>query len=190
MGQELTKPGEDLDSYGPMMQALTQLERNYVNAFLEHPTYSATALAKIAGYTDNPNHPQQIRVAGSLVSRNERVIAAINEEGSKRLRSGGAIAVEALLTILRNPSHKDHMKAIDMTLNRTGFHAMSEHKVTVDDKRPQTKQEMIDRVKALAHELGLGADAVKKMTGEDVIEAEFVEVDETDASIAEQMEDL
>lgn len=179
-----------VDEYGPKMQALSDLKRNFVLAYFEHPQYSASQLAREAGYTDNPDHPNQIRVRGSLTMRSPDVLEAIQEESGRRLRSLAAIGVTTLAEIALNPTHKDRLKAAGMILDRTGFHAMSEHKVTVDDKRPQTKQELIAAVKSVAQEAGLDADAIKKLTGEDVVEAEFTEIDPVDQEIQQQMEDL
>ena len=169
---------KDLEQYGPAMQSCTQLERNFINAYFEHPNYSHGALAEVAGYAAGPAGPgsAQLRVVGSQVMHRERVIAAINEEASKRMRGGGAIGVDAVIKIALNPAHKEHLKAALALMDRTGFHAMTEHKVVVDDKRPQSKQELIEAVKSVARELGLYDATIAKMTGENVVDAEFVEV--------------
>ena len=160
---------------GPCMAALTELERNLVRAFFNHPNYTQAQLAEVAGYQKG-TAPNQLSVAGARAFGRERVIAAMQEEGSKRLRSGGALAVSALMDMVRNPQHKDHAKAVQMALDRTGFHAMSEHKVTVDDKRPQTKQELIAKILEMAEARGLDQTAKMKLIGHDptkAIDAEF-----------------
>ena len=151
---------------GPCMAALTELERNLVRAFFDHPNYTQAQLAEVAGYQKG-TAPNQLSVAGARAFGRERVIAAMQEEGSKRLRSGGALAVSALMDMVRNPQHKDHAKAVQMALDRTGFHAMSEHKVIVDDKRPQTKAELIAAITRLAAERGLDTTATMKLIGRD-----------------------
>lgn len=183
MGQEL----EEIVEYGPAMSELTQLQRNFVNAWCEHSNYTPTQLAAEAGYA--PGNYGSQKVTAHHLMHNDKVLAAMNEEASKRLRSGGLIGVSAVVAIALNPSHKDHLKAALALMDRTGFHAMSEHKVTVDDKRPQTKQELIDAVKVVAAELGLDTAAIKQLTGEDIVEGEFVEV-LSDEQIKQMTEDM
>ena len=166
---------ENDDELGPAMAALTELERNLVRAHFDHPNWSQAQQAEIAGYQKG-TAPNQLSVTGARAFGRERVIAALLEEGSKRLRSGGAIAISALVDMVRNPQHKDHAKAVQMVLDRTGFHAMSEHKVTVDDKRPQTKQELIAKILEMAEARGLDQTAKMKLIGHDptkAIDAEF-----------------
>jgi hypothetical protein len=187
MGSHALIPQDDLENLGPAMQALTQLQRNFVTVYLEHSNWSAASIAREAGYADTGD---ACKVRAHTLVHDERVIAAINEQASKLLRRGGSIGVQGLMALALNPNHKDHLKACIAIMDRTGFHAMSEHKVTVDDKRPQSKKEMIDRVKLLAEELGLGQEAIKKMTGEDVVDVEFKEVDDVQLLIDKQMEEL
>jgi hypothetical protein len=51
--------------------------------------------------------------------RNPKVIAALAEEGKKILRSGGAGAAKALLALVQDSKHRDHIRAIGMVLART-----------------------------------------------------------------------
>ena len=173
---------EEQTEFGPAMEALTEKERAFVLAYFDHPNYTQGQIAELAGYSKG-TAPNQLRVIAAQVLGREKVIAAMHEEGSKRLRAGGSLAVSALMDMVRNPLHKDHAKAVQMALDRTGFHAMSEHKVTVDDKRPQTKQELIDAIKRLASERGLDEAAQMKLIGHTpvtAIDAEF-EVVEAEA---------
>src|SRR5208282_3925125 len=184
----LPVPGEDLSEFGPAMQALTTLQRAFVGAYLEYPTASATAIAEHAGYAGSR---ETLRGVGHRNMHHETVIAAINEEASKRLRSAGLVAVSAVTEIALNPQHKDHLKAALAIMDRTGHHALSEHKVTVDDKRPQSRKELVEAVIQVAREAGLDDDAVKKLTGCDIVDADFVEMDDSvDEEIRLQMEDM
>ena len=199
MSTDLTIPHDDAADYGPKMLALAPLQRNLVNVYLEHPTWSATAMAIEAGYSQS-----SAPVRGSINLRDERVIAAIDEEGSRRFRVGGPLAVMGLLKLVMNEGHKDHFRACVAVADRTGHHAMSEHKVTVDDKRPQTKAELIAAVKVAAAELKLSPAMIAELTGEKIIDGEFTDISEVrerleangedqdaiDAAIAAEMEDL
>lgn len=195
MTTALTKPGEDPTEYGPAMQGLTQLQRNFVTAAMEHPTYSQAGLAKEAGYSTGGADPAKyFTVVGHNNMHNPAILAAMDEEADRRMRYGGAIGVAAVVKIALNESHKDHLKASLALMNRTGRHEMTEHKVIVDDKRPETKQELLTATKRVLEELGMSVDDakafIKKTTGEDIVDAEFSEVVDVDAVIAKQMEEL
>ena len=153
------------------------MQRRFVIAYCEHPNYDHGALAKEAGYASGPPGSSSLRVAGHRLMHDERVIAAINEEASKRLRGSGLLGISVMMDIASNSAHKDQLKAATALADRTGFHALSEHKVTVDDKRPKTKQEMIAAIVALGREQGLSDDEIKKWTGGEIVDAEFEEVD-------------
>ena len=189
MAENLPVPGEDLSEFGPAMQALTERQRAFVGAYLEYPNAPSSTIAQKAGYSESSLG--YLRYIGHRNMHNEGVINAINEEASKRLRSAGLIAVSAVTAIALNPQHKDHLKAALAIMDRTGHHALSEHKVTVDDRRPQTKKELVAAVIQVAREAGLDDEAIKKLTGGEIVDADFVEVDETlDAQIEAEMADL
>lgn len=195
MGSALTKPGEDPSAYGPAMQALTTLQRAFVNAAMEHPTYSQAQLAQEAGYQGSgPEARVAFAVAGHRNMHDPKVLAAMDEEANRRMRYGGVIGVSAVLKIALNETHKDHLKAALALMNRTGRHEMTEHKVVVDDKRPETKEELVSAVKGVLEQLGMSKDEakafIKKTTGEDILDADFTEVDPVALLIAKQMEDL
>jgi len=190
MKRELIDPNQDISVYGPAMQALTVMQRDFVIAYCEHPTYSATQVARIAGYSD---HLEGAKVRAHELMHNEKVLAAINEMTSKRMRGLQINAISAIADIINNPLHKDHLKATIAILDRTGHHALSEHKVTVDDKRPETHAEVIAAIKRVAKEVGFTDEQVLMLAGSDTkdnaIDAEFAEVD-IDQDIQQQMDDL
>lgn len=192
---EQNAPAErDLEEFGPKMQALNERQRKFVLAYFEHPNYSATALAKEAGYSEGPKGSTQLRVVGHRMMHHTGIIDAINEEAHKRMLASGYIGVAGVVKIALNEQHRDHLKACLALMDRTGHHATSEHKVTVDDRRPQTRRELLDAVRTVAEELGLDKATIGKMVGE-TIDAEFVEVEplqleSVDALIAREMENL
>lgn len=156
------------EKHGPAMQACTVLERAFVTAYMEHPNYTNGALAQHAAKLlgQDPYTAESERVVGYRMSHSERVIAAVHEEGSKRLRMGGAIGVKVMMDIAQNPMHKDQLKAATALADRTGFHATSEHKVVVDDKRPQTRNEMIEKIRQLGKEAGWTQEMIAAATGD------------------------
>lgn len=185
MGTELANLPDREAPWGPAMDVLTDRQRAFVVAYCEHPNFSHHQLAKIAGYA--ATNENVLRVCGHNLMHNEKIIAAINEEASSRLRGAGILGVSVMIAIASNPAHKDQLKAATALADRTGFHAMSEHKVTVDDKRPQTKQEMIAAIVQLGREQGMSDADIKKWTGGEIVDTDFVEVEK---SIEEQMEEL
>lgn len=184
---EMTEP-----EYGPKMLALAPLQQNLVLAYLSHPTWSATALAIEAGYSQS-----SAPTRGSINLRDPRVIAAINEEGSRVFHgTGPAVALMGFVKLALNEGHKDHFRALEAIANRTGHHATTEHKLVVDDKRPQTKAELMAAIKEATAELKLSPQVLFELTGEKVIDADYTELDAVneedavEAEIAAQMEDL
>jgi hypothetical protein len=174
MGVEIT----EIVEYGEAMSALTQLQRNFVNQWLDHANWSGTALAEAAGYATGPPGSNTLTTTAYRLTHDPKVLAAMDEEASKRMRSGGAIGVAAVVKIALNESHKDHMKAALALMNRTGRHETTEHHVIVDDKRPQTKAELIAAVRRVASEAGLTPAEAEKLIGSsgEVVEVEFEEI--------------
>lgn len=175
-------PLPDDAALGPAMSALpTDNQRAFVCALLEHGDNDHTRAAIAAGFTGTPN---TLRVTAHRLAHDERVLAAMHEESVRRLNTGKIMAVSSLLTLARSAAKdSDKLKAIEMILNRTGLHAQSEHKVTVNDVS-RTDAAMIDRIKQLAGKMGLDADKLlgeqpgqSKSTALTVIEAEFTEVE-------------
>ena len=120
MANELT----EIDDYGPAMLALSPMMRRYVVMWCEHPNFGPKALAKAAGYQGDDNC---LAVTGHRVSHDKKVLAAMDEEASKRLRYGGVIGVAAVVKIALNEAHKDHLKAALALMDRTGRHANIGH---------------------------------------------------------------
>jgi hypothetical protein len=193
MSTELTIP-EELTEYGPCMRALTGRQRKFVTTYMEYPTWSVDQLAKAAGYSASSF--EVLRVTGQRLMHEEKVLAAMHEEAGKRIKTGGLIGVSAVIKIALNEQHKDHLKAALALMDRTGFHALSEHKVQVTDDRPKSKQELIAATREVLKELGMSPDEAAKFltksTGE-VVDVEFTEVAEPvqlDPELAAIMEDM
>lgn len=174
---------------GPAMRALpTDNMRRFVIALLEIGQLNYTKAAALAGYSQES--PGALQVTASRLAHDTRILAAIHEESDRRLHAGAAMAVSQLLLIAdAAPKQSDRLKAIEMILNRTGLHAMSEHKVTVNDVS-NTDDAMIARIKEIAAKLGL--DQSKLLGGAEKVEkavAEVVDVEYTEHSV-EGLEDI
>lgn len=159
---------------GPAMRNLNDRQRGFVSAMFDYPGISNTKAALAAGYGNG--NPECAAVQGNRLAHDEDVLAAIHEEAQRRLRSGAIMAVQTVLEIASDPTaeNKDRLKAVEMLLNRSGLHAVSEHNVKVEH-RDITDEGMIKRIKQLAEKQGL--DPVKLLgTAGVVVDAEFKEV--------------
>jgi phage terminase small subunit len=169
----------DWGPLGPKMAALNERQRNFVHAILTRKPGrgAATEAYKLAGYRARwPN-----KEAHSLL-RNPKVIDAINEEAKKVVRGAGlAEAIVALQNMVRDPSHRDHARAVATILDRTDPVVTTQK---IDVRHTDLSGEaMIARIKELAAKHGLDAEkllggnglteAQKMIEGKPVIEGEF-----------------
>jgi len=137
------------------MQALPARRREFVRQVIKlgkNGIENATEAARLAGYADNG---QGIRVRAHDLIHDARVQAALLEEARKRVNAAAAIvATPVAVSIAMDESFpaRDRLRACEMLFNRGGMPALTEHKVTVDDRRPARLVELAAR---LAAELGV-----------------------------------
>lgn len=157
---------------GPAMSALPPQRRAFVSALVQTGC-TATDAAAAAGYSDSSR--ATLSAQGHNLAHDPRVQAAILEESQKLIRTSGPMAIGVLVKIAKDETaaNRDRVKAATEILNRGGFHAVSQHNVTVTH---QTESEKEREIAALCAELGLDQNAQQKLLGK-VIEAEFVIVD-------------
>lgn len=142
--------------YGPAMQALPYPRwRAFVVALCEQPKVNYTQAAMAAdpeGWGKNPTSAAQ---QGMRLAHDERVQAALREEGQRRLGSLVGLATGALRLFIEDPTatKTERMAAIKMVLNRVGMPETTEHKVSVT--RVQTEAEKLAEVLQLAEFMGL-----------------------------------
>jgi len=166
---------EDDDDIGPAMAALSEKQRKFVMAMVEHPGISRAEAARQAGYSDTK---EGAKVRGHHCAHNPMVQAAIREVAGLRLNANSLLAADVLVTIARDDEapRKDRLKAAGMLLDRTGFGAAQ----TINVKNTVTDRSgagMLERIKALA--AALGVDPVKLLGGNvasPVVDGEFSEV--------------
>lgn len=176
----------DIENFGPAMQALTPERRLFVLTVLDAPTISYSAA--YARCFPGAQSPGAIRVSAWRVAHDPRVLAAFQEEASKRLQAGAILGASVLIEIAQDPLHKDRLKAASTLLNRIGLHEKTEHKTTVE--HTLNSEQMIAEITTLAKTLGLDP---AKLIGQNsphalaapTIDAEFEEVGST-----EGLEDL
>jgi hypothetical protein len=143
--------------FGPAMKALpSDRHRAFVLALYEVPRgYGAhVKAAKLAGFGTASSSAKSWSVIASRLAHDERMLAAIAEEDERRIRASAPRAIRALGRLLENPEHRDHGRAIGMTLDRVHpVETTSRHHVTVEDRRrldPAELAAMVERIVELA----------------------------------------
>ncbi len=160
---EVTKP-ETWAELGPAMQALNERRREFVRHLVTgKPGYgSLTRAYKLAGYGKNSKGATLSKEAHHL-SRDSRIIEAIAEESKKVIRVGHPEAVAALFAIIRDPSHRDHGRAIAAVIDRCDP-AVTKHSVDVTHRTIDPDQEAIEEMRA-ARKLGATRDKLLELYG-------------------------
>lgn len=123
---------------GPAMLALpTDRHRAFVRALYQvKPGHGANVkAARLAGFGTPTSSTQSMATISSRLAHDERVLAAIAEEDSKRIRASAPRAISALSRLVEDPKHKDHARGIAMVLDRvhpleTTHNVKVEHDVT------------------------------------------------------------
>lgn len=159
---------------GPCMRALNERQRAFVIALIEMGGINFSRAAFAAGYGNG--NVESASVQGHRLAHDETILAAIHEEAHRRLRSGAVMAVQTLLEIANDQTakHGDRLKAVEMLLNRSGLHAVTEHNIKVE-RHDVTDEGMIKRITLLAQKQGLDPAKLLGSAGV-VLEGEFQEV--------------
>jgi hypothetical protein len=188
--------------WGKLGDAMRALPNDRWRAFVYHyvtgrPGHGAiTAAARAAGF-GRKSTPAIVAKIGWQLSHDDRTIAAIAEESRKIIRAGGPEAANAVLNLVRDPSHKDHGRALEMVLSRCDpVETRSHHSVDVTHKIVDPDREALEELRALRM-LGTpraklleiygpnGLDRIEALEASDrpvrgaggkVIEADFVDV--------------
>jgi hypothetical protein len=151
-------PGE----LGPAMSKLNERQRNFVRAYVESPGHGALTRAYIAaGYTCNDRITAG--KAAHLLSRDEKVIAAIAEESRKIIRVHHPEAARALIGVIRDPTHKDHGRALGMILDRVDP-IESKHHIDVVHRTIDPDKEALAELHAARH-LGASREKLLELFG-------------------------
>jgi phage terminase small subunit len=158
------------DQQGPSMRRLNEQQRRFVCALSVFGGNRSEAY-RWAGYkTTNDN---STGAAASRIHSLEEIKDAIREEAIRRLDTAPLLAISTMVRLAGGTDDKLALKASEMILDRTGFHGMTEHKVTIEDKR--TTKELIDFIMQAAPRHGLDANKMLGLSAP--VDAEFTEVD-------------
>jgi phage terminase small subunit len=126
------------------------MQRRFVLEFVINGGTAAQAAMR-AGYSA---HKSTLHPMASKLLHDEKVQAALHEEGVKRLRTTSIMAIGVLDKIIRNPksADRDKIAAAREVFSRGGFNAITEHQHTVTHR---SEAEVDAELSALAAELGL-----------------------------------
>ena len=104
------------------------------------------------GNADGTTSDHALSVIASRVAHDARVQAAIAEYSRTTLRTVSPEAIRALKEVIRNPKHRDHMRAISAIADRVDPIEQA-HTVKIEDYRrpsPEAIEATIKRIEQLA----------------------------------------
>jgi hypothetical protein len=155
----------NLGELGPAMKALPndrwrEFVYHYTRAM---PRKGALVAAyRAAGFGQGSTPASQAKAAW-LMSRDERTIAAIAEESKKILRVAYPEGANALINLIRDPTHKDHGRALGMLMDRV-FPVETRHNIEVVHKTVDPDLEAIEELRAL-RQLGTSREKLIELFG-------------------------
>jgi hypothetical protein len=122
------------------------------------PGYGAhVRAAKLSGFGTKTSSAKSWSVIASRLAHDEKILAAIFEEDQKRIRASAPRAIRALQGLIEDPTHRDHGRAIAMTLDRV-HPAETQHTVKVQHEAGpglRATTEVLERIAALAARAGI-----------------------------------
>ncbi|MGA8698027.1 MAG: hypothetical protein WB689_30180, partial [Xanthobacteraceae bacterium] len=125
---------------------------------------SVTQAARRAGYGRSDSKPASLSKQAHDLSHHPKIIAAINEEAKKVIRGiGHAEAAAAVMNMIRDPSHRDHARAVDMVLSRADP-AISKQLIDVTHRAIDPDREAVEEIKALRR-LGTSREKLLEIYG-------------------------
>jgi hypothetical protein len=162
---QLARRKSDWGALGPAMQALPNDKwREFVYHYTRaKPRKGALVAAyRAAGFGQGSTAGSQAKAAW-LMSRDERTIAAIAEESKKILRVAYPEGANALINLIRDPTHKDHARALGMLMDRV-FPVETRHNIEVVHKTVDPDVEAIEELRAL-RQLGTSREKLIELFG-------------------------
>lgn len=151
------------EALGPKMQALRDDRQRRFAWVMACGEQSAAEAARKAGYSDVA---EGAKVQACMLLQRKIVIDAIEEASRCVLRGLAPLAIRRAKEVLEDREHPSHARMIETVLDRTGFFARTEHKVTVEHVDHARLAEIASR---MAAELGV---TTAKLIGPNVIEGE------------------
>jgi hypothetical protein len=145
--------------WGPAMKALpSDRHRAFVISLYQiKPGYgSQVKAAKMAGFGTSTSTAKSWSVIASRLAHDDKIQEAIHEEDQKRIRASAPRAIRALENLLEKPDHRDHARAIALSLDRA-HPVETTHNVKVDHRHQVVVPiaEVMQRIRNLALTAGL-----------------------------------
>jgi hypothetical protein len=153
--------------WGQLGEAMRGLPNEKWRAFCYHlvtqkPGHgSLTRACRAAGFGKNSTPTNLAKLAWRM-AQDVRVIIAVAEESKKVIRLGHPEAVAAVLSLVRDSKHRDHMRACDAVLSRADpIESHSRHNIEVLHRTIDPDREALEEFRALRH---LGTSREKLLT--------------------------
>jgi hypothetical protein len=120
---------------------------------MRNPGVGQAQALRMAGHQGNVKAVEKMAYR---LMRNPQVLAAMREGATASL--GGMVprVIKALDDIIKDPSDRNHFKAIDGILNRTGLYEIKERKTTVT--HTVNRDELIAKIRSMSDRLGIAID--------------------------------
>jgi phage terminase small subunit len=154
----------DFGELGPAMQALSEQRRDFVYHYVTAPPKKGSLVEayRQAGYGQGSTPTIQAKAAWRL-SRDARVLAAITEESKKILRVAFPEAANALVNLVRDDTHREHGRAIQMIMDRA-FPVETKHNIEVVHTTKDSDTEGVELLREYRKQ-GWTRDALEKVFG-------------------------
>jgi hypothetical protein len=159
---------DETPPYGPKMLALANdRQRAFVAALYDDqaPLKGDGLLiyaAREAGYGDaeGTSTNKALSVIANRLVQDSRVQAAIAEFSHSTLRAISPEAIAALKNVIRDPKHRDHMRAIAAIADRVDpIEQTHVHKIEDSRPTPEMTQAVLDKIEELMRRVGLAPKA-------------------------------
>jgi phage terminase small subunit len=151
------------------MRALSPRWRAFVEFFLmESPGHgAATAAARRAGFGSQSSPLVCAQLASKLL-HDSRILEALAEEAKKIVRAGAPEAAQALINLVRDPTHREHGRAVSMLLARTDPE-ITRNDINVTHRIVDPDTEAIEELRAL-RQLGTPREKLLELFGPNGLE--------------------
>lgn len=164
------------------MTACLPVERLFVEEIMAQVdgfNYKQAAEAALGpGHSDG-----YYRLAGHRLMRRPRVAAALREEARARMEAAPVLAINSVIGVLKDKTHKDHLKAALAIMNRVGMHEVQE--TLVRHKHELSYKDLVGELK----EISGRTDIPLPKWMENAVDAEFESVPIGQAALGKPDED-
>jgi len=165
--------------YGPATSALRPLAQRFVEVMQTHTNIGQAKALRLAGHRGSD---QAVTKGAYRLMKDPTVLEALREGAVAQLSGMVPRAILAIDSIIKDPSNRNHYKAIDGVLSRAGLPEIKQNQTTVVHK--VDRKELVASIAMMVERLGIALDPSKLLPRsmvlkeEDIIEAEYTEREE------------